>query len=104
VQTTMETARTKDGCRLAFRVHPNAAKPRLVLIHSLALSGAIWDGVVSELSSEFEILVYDCRGHGESDSSLGRTPWSFLRGSCPRCSIPVAGQPRLLRAARWAAV
>ena len=71
MQTTMETARTKDGCRLAYRIHTNAGKPRLVLIHSLALSGAIWDGVVGELSSEFEILVYDCRGHGESDKQPG---------------------------------
>lgn len=67
----METARAKDGCRLAYRIHPNAGKPRLVLIHSLALSGSIWDGAVGELSSEFEILVYDCRGHGESDKQPG---------------------------------
>jgi 3-oxoadipate enol-lactonase len=94
----METARTKDGCRLAYRIYPNAGKPRLVLIHSLALSGSIWDGVVSELSSEFEILVYDCRGHGESDKPLG--PYTVelfaedldaLLDSCGWATATVAG-------------
>jgi 3-oxoadipate enol-lactonase len=94
----MQTARTKDGCRLAYRIHPNVGKPRLVLIHSLALSGAIWDGVVSELSSEFEILVYDCRGHGESDKQPG--PYAVelfaedlaeLLDSCGWTSAAVAG-------------
>jgi 3-oxoadipate enol-lactonase len=94
----METLRTKDGCRLAYRIHTNPGKPRLVLIHSLALSGAIWDGVVSELSSEFEILVYDCRGHGESDKPAG--PYTVelfsedlaaLLDSCGWTSAAVAG-------------
>jgi len=94
----MERARTKDDCRLAYRIHANAGKPRLVLIHSLALSGAIWDGVVSELSSEFEILVYDCRGHGESDKQPG--PYTVelfaedlnaLLDSCGWTSAAVAG-------------
>lgn len=98
MQTTTETARTKDGCRIAYRIHPNPGNTRLVLIHSLALSGAIWDGVVSELSREFEILVYDCRGHGESEKRPG--PYSVelfaedlaaLLDSCGWASAYVAG-------------
>jgi len=98
VQTPMKRARTKDDCRLAYRIHANAGKPRLVLIHSLALSGAIWDGVGGELSSEFEILVYDCRGHGESEKQLG--PYTVelfaedlaaLLDSCGWTSAAVAG-------------
>jgi 3-oxoadipate enol-lactonase len=38
----------------------------MVLIHSLALDSSIWDGVVAKLDGRAEILVYDCRGHGNS--------------------------------------
>jgi 3-oxoadipate enol-lactonase len=65
------TARTEDGCQLCYRIHPNAGRPRLVLIHSLALSKAVWDEVVSELGGALEILVYDCRGHGQSERRAG---------------------------------
>jgi 3-oxoadipate enol-lactonase len=70
--TPIETeARAKDGCHLFYRIHPQPGKPRLVLIHSLALDTSVWNGVVKELSPEFEILVYDCRGHGKSDRAPG---------------------------------
>lgn len=64
-------ARAKDGCRLAYRVHTNSGKPRLALIHSLALSGAMWGQVAAELASTAEILTYDCRGHGDSERRPG---------------------------------
>jgi 3-oxoadipate enol-lactonase len=38
----------------------------MVLIHSLALDASMWDGVVSRLARDAEVLTYDCRGHGQS--------------------------------------
>ncbi|HVA95891.1 MAG TPA: alpha/beta fold hydrolase [Candidatus Dormibacteraeota bacterium] len=64
-------ARTRDGSSLFYRIYPQAGKPKLALIHSLALDSTIWDGVVGELSSEFELLTYDCRGHGQSERRSG---------------------------------
>lgn len=64
-------ARAKDGCRLFYRIHPQAGKPRLVLMHSLALDTGVWDGVVRELAPDCEILTCDCRGHGRSDRVPG---------------------------------
>ena len=61
------TARAKDGCQLSYRVYPNPQKPRVALIHSLALSGAMWDEMIGILGSSAEILAYDCRGHGSSE-------------------------------------
>ena len=60
-----------DGCRLAYRRQGKRGKPRVVLIHSLALDGSFWDAVVAEIGAEFEILAYDCRGHGGSDRRAG---------------------------------
>ena len=64
-------ARGKDGCRISYRIYPNPGKPRLTLIHSLALSGAMWSEVAKELSGSAEILIYDCRGHGHSERRSG---------------------------------
>jgi 3-oxoadipate enol-lactonase len=58
---------------LSFTRHEpsRAGAPRLVLIHSLALDRSVWDGVVTELKGDAEILTYDCRGHGRSPRSPG---------------------------------
>jgi 3-oxoadipate enol-lactonase len=43
----------------------------LALVHSLALDGSIWDGVVSALGGGVDVLTYDCRGHGASSKPEG---------------------------------
>jgi len=60
---------TSDGSTIAFTVHraPRPDAPRMALIHSLALDRSVWDGVVSIVAPEAELLTYDCRGHGRSD-------------------------------------
>jgi 3-oxoadipate enol-lactonase len=59
---------TTDGCKIAYTLHSATIldAPRVALIHSLALDGSIWSGVVESLSGRAEILTYDCRGHGRS--------------------------------------
>ena len=71
-QSTTGAATAKDGCALFYRLYPQVGKPRLALVHSLALDGSIWDNVVHELGGEMEILVYDCRGHGQSEKRAGK--------------------------------
>ena len=65
--------KTSDGCPIDFNVHPSPrpGAPRVVLIHSLALNGRIWDGVVGRLAKDAEVLTYDCRGHGRSGCPEG---------------------------------
>ena len=74
-ESTLQTFTTSDGCAIAFRVRParNPGAPGIVLIHSLALDGSIWDGVAARLDGQVEILTYDCRGQGHS----GRKTVSF---------------------------
>src|ERR1700693_2434406 len=69
--TTIAKATAQDGCQLFYRIYPLPGKPRLALIHSLALDASIWDAVVGELGQAFEILVYDCCGHGQSSRLSG---------------------------------
>jgi len=64
---------TSNNCAIAYSLRP-ALQPgaqRLVLVHSLALDGSIWDGVAERLAGEAEILTFDCRGHGQSCKSSG---------------------------------
>jgi 3-oxoadipate enol-lactonase len=72
MQAAEEFASTRDGVRLAFRRRGRRHAPRAVLIHSLALDGSIWDGVVAELDSAADVLTYDCRGHGASERRAGK--------------------------------
>lgn len=60
--------KTSDGCPIAYTVHPSSSPnaKRIVLIHSLALDASIWDGVVTRLAGDAEVLTFDCRGHGRS--------------------------------------
>jgi 3-oxoadipate enol-lactonase len=61
-----------DGLSIAYTLHAAArpsgspARPRIALIHSLALDRSIWDGVVPLLMQHADVLTCDCRGHGSS--------------------------------------
>ncbi|CAN5490583.1 alpha/beta fold hydrolase [soil metagenome] len=67
-----------DGCPIAFTLHATppqggVVRPRIALIHSLALDRSVWDDVVPLLTPHADVLVYDCRGHGAS----GRPKMTF---------------------------
>lgn len=56
-----------DGQLLSTRVHFHSMNaPWIVLINSLMTNLTMWDSVIPELSSRFNILSYDQRGHGNS--------------------------------------
>ena len=64
-------ARMRDGTNLSYSITANAGKPRIALVHSLAMDGDFWRPVVERLNGTAEVLVYDCRGHGASDKPPG---------------------------------
>ncbi len=54
-----------DGIHIAFERRGKGAP--LVLIHGYPLDHSIWDEVASSLEGEFDLIVPDLRGFGESD-------------------------------------
>jgi 3-oxoadipate enol-lactonase len=68
-ETAIDSERVpvRDGIRLAYRLSKGGGKGRVVLIHSLAMDASFWDRVTSLLKDHADVLVYDCRGHGQSD-------------------------------------
>ncbi len=62
------SVRTPDGLTLAAQAYGNPSHPEIVLIHGLRQSQLSWEKQVhSALASQFRIVTYDLRGHGDSD-------------------------------------
>jgi 3-oxoadipate enol-lactonase len=68
VTSSSGIATAADGASIAYTLHVAGpdARPRIALIHSLALDRSFWDGVVPLLTPHADVLTYDCRGHGGS--------------------------------------
>ncbi|WP_439551258.1 alpha/beta fold hydrolase [Falsiroseomonas sp.] len=69
-------ARASDGLALAYGIAParKAGAPRIALLHSLALDRSFWNGVVTAIDGQAELLAMDCRGHGASGQDAGPVP------------------------------
>ena len=66
-----ETVQVRDGTRLAYRLIKDRGAGRVALVHSLAMDGSFWDRVTPLLKDYADVLVYDCRGHGQSGKPDG---------------------------------
>ena len=65
-------ARTRDGTEIAYTLRGNAnAEQRVVLVHSLGMDQRFWGPVAERLTPKASVLLYDSRGHGESDIPAG---------------------------------
>ena len=51
-------------------VRTGGPKPPLVLLHGLAASGACWAPLARGLESEYDVVMPDARGHGQSGKPL----------------------------------
>lgn len=56
---------TASGVRL--RVVERGSGPKLVLLHSLFMDHTTWDGVASQLASDYCVITPDLPGYGESE-------------------------------------
>jgi len=54
-----------------YRLQGTAGRPVLVLSHSIGTDHSLWDAQVNDLLPHFQVLRYDTRGHGASDSPAG---------------------------------
>ncbi len=56
-----------NGIRIHFR-RTGGDKPPIVLLHGLMGSGACWTEVARRLEPDFDVVMPDARGHGESSA------------------------------------
>jgi 3-oxoadipate enol-lactonase / 4-carboxymuconolactone decarboxylase len=62
---------TVRNTRMFYRLQGNTGRPVLILSHSIGTDHAMWELQVTDLLSHFQVLRYDIRGHGASDTTEG---------------------------------
>lgn len=62
----------RDGTPIVWRRwRAGEGLPRVVLLHSLALDGGMWEAAAAALADRADLLALDCRGHGGSGRAAG---------------------------------
>jgi pimeloyl-ACP methyl ester carboxylesterase len=55
-----------DGAHIYFETHGSG--PAILLTHGYSCSSHMWAGQIGELSKDHTLIVWDMRGHGQSDA------------------------------------
>ena len=55
----------RDGVKLYYEVHGSG--PALLLTHGFGASSRMWAGQIETLAQDFQLILWDLRGHGRSD-------------------------------------
>jgi pimeloyl-ACP methyl ester carboxylesterase len=55
----------RDGVNIYYEVHGSG--PPLLLTHGYSSTSAMWQGQVAALSKQHKLILWDMRGHGQSD-------------------------------------
>lgn len=55
----------RDGVAIHYEVHGEG--PTLLLSHGFSATSQMWEGQVAALSAKHRLVVWDMRGHGQSD-------------------------------------
>src|ERR1700736_5468800 len=55
----------RDGVKIYYEVHGSG--PPLLLTHGFSLTSAMWQGQIEALSKQHKLVLWDMRGHGQSD-------------------------------------
>jgi 3-oxoadipate enol-lactonase / 4-carboxymuconolactone decarboxylase len=82
-----------QGCRIYYRLEGPAAKPLLVLVHSLGTDHGMWEPQMPPLLHHFQVLRLDLRGHGASDAPVGDYTIPQLAGDV-LAAVDAAGRER----------
>ncbi|CAN5890740.1 alpha/beta fold hydrolase [soil metagenome] len=60
----------RDGVAIHYEVHGtnlHKDRPTLLLSHGYSWTCRMWDGQIAALKDRYQVVVWDMRGHGESD-------------------------------------
>src|SRR6188768_231067 len=55
----------RDGVNIHYEVHGDG--PPLILTHGYSSTSAMWQGQIAALSRQHKLVLWDMRGHGQSD-------------------------------------
>ena len=55
----------RNGVKIHYEVHGSG--PTILLSHGYSSTARMWDGQIAALEDRYQVVVWDFRGHGESD-------------------------------------
>ncbi len=64
----------RDGVRIYYEVHGTG--PAVLLSHGYSATSAMWTGQIGPLSTSHKLIIWDMRGHGNSDSPANPAEYS----------------------------
>ena len=64
----------RHGVRIYYEVHGTG--PAVLLSHGYSATSAMWTGQVGALSASHKLIIWDMRGHGNSDSPANPAEYS----------------------------
>jgi pimeloyl-ACP methyl ester carboxylesterase len=64
----------RNGVKIHYEVHGSG--PALLLSHGYSSTSRMWDGQVAAFKDRYQVIVWDFRGHGESDYPTDRSQYS----------------------------
>lgn len=64
----MARLKRDDGVELYYEVHGDAEKPTILLTHGYSATSQMWKGQIEPLTKKYRLLIWDMRGHGQTDS------------------------------------
>lgn len=68
----------RDGINIYYEVHGDAGSPTILLSHGYSATSAMWRSQVAALKDQYQVIVWDMRGHGASDSPADGTLYSEM--------------------------
>ncbi len=67
-----------NGISVNYELAGPAGAPVVMLSHSLAATLAMWDAQMAALTSRYQVLRYDLRGHGGTEAPAGAYSFDLL--------------------------
>src|SRR5689334_17438496 len=64
----------RNGVAIHYEVHGQG--PAILLSHGYSATCRMWDGQIAALRDRFQVIVWDMRGHGQSDYPSERGAYS----------------------------
>jgi pimeloyl-ACP methyl ester carboxylesterase len=58
---------SRDGVKLYYSTYGSPNSPPVILTHGYSSTSSMWDGQITPLSEHFHLILWDMRGHGQSD-------------------------------------
>jgi len=58
---------THDSVKLYYEVHGSPTNQPLILSHGYSATSEMWKGQITALSKDYRLIIWDMRGHGQSD-------------------------------------